>query len=407
MFQGAQGFRLPQAGLYNITVAGASGGRGLCNIVFGFGAVQKLQVELSSEHELLILVGQRGIGPCEVDNLDPELRQRLCEDPPSSFNESEECQIMWREWLLEAYNGSVFFGGVTGGGSGGGASMIRLIEAESGQFANRPLVVAAGGGGSPGVLVYRTDYFTSLNTTLSIEEQYHQYLHGTPYFPNAPVPSGVRGNRDEMSTVISSGAGGGWTRHFSIIDAPIDGMPLREHLNFAQGGSDCVAVFGTAPYPVEGVFGGFGGGGGGCGGGGGGGGFMGGSVLVRAIPVEELGGGGLSVYFNNSPVTLYDRGSGYNTAMMDGYVDIVLSDCGCVHECVVDEEADQFECLCPEDTQLAPDQSDCFKGDLYICHKYCEDVLDCCARLWCQVICRVILSTVSLAVYLCFFPCSY
>ena len=366
--------------MYNITVAGASGGRGLCNTVFGFGAVQKLQMELSLEHELLILVGQRGIGPCEVDNLDPELWQLLCEDPPSSFNESEECQVEWREWLLETYNGSVaaalFFGNVTGGGSGGGASMIRLIDAESGQFADLPLVVAAGGGGSPAVLV---DYSANLNITLSIEEQSFLFLDGTPFFPNAPVPSGVRGNRNGVSTAVSSGAGGGWIRHFSVIDAAIDGMPLSESLNFAQGGSDCAAVLGTAPYPVKGVFGGFGGGGGGCGGGGGGGGFMGGSVLFQAIPVEGLGGGGFSVYFNNSPVTLYDRGSGYNTAMMDGYVDIVLSDCGCVHECVVDEEADQFECLCPEDTQLAPDQSDCFKGDLG--RKYCKDVLDCCARL--------------------------
>ena len=388
--------------MYNITVAGASGGRGLCNTVFGFGAVQKLQVELSLEHELLILVGQHGIGPCEVDDVDPELWQLLCEDPPSSFNESEECQVVWREWLLEAYNSSVVAGLfyiVTGGGSGGGASMIRLIEAESEEFANRPLVVAAGGGGSPAVLVYRTDYFANPNTTLTIEEQYHQYLHSRPFFPNAPVPSGVRGNRDETFTAFSSGAGGGWSRQLSLIDAAIDGMPLGEPLNFAQGGFDC-AVLGTDPYPVKGVYGGFGGGGGGCGGGGGGGGFMGGSVLVRASPVEELGGGGFSVYFNNSPVTLYDRGSGYNTAMMDGYVDIVLSDCGCVHKCVVDEEADQFECLCPEGTQLAPDQSDCFKGNL--CHKYCEDVLDCY-----KVIYHVILSTVSLTSYLCIFPCSY
>ena len=356
--------------MYNITVAGASGGRGICNTVFGFGAVQKLQVELSLEHELLTLVGQRGIGPCEVEDLDPELWQLVCEDPPSSFNESEVCQTVWREWLLEVYNGSVsaalLYGNITGGGSGGGASMVRLIDAENGQFANLPLIVAAGGGGSPAVLAYETDYFADRNTTLSIEEQYLLYLNGKLYYPNAPVPSGVRGLRDEMSTVVSSGAGGGWTRHVSLVDALIDGMPLSEPQNFAQGGSDC-AVLGTDPSPFQGVYGGFGGGGGGCGGGGGGGGFMGGSVLVRSIAVEELGGGGLSVYFNNSPLILYDRGSGYNTAMMDGYVDIVLSDCGCVHECVVDEEADQFECLCPEDARLAPDQSDCFKGE--VCHK--------------------------------------
>lgn len=393
--------------MYNITVAGASGGRGLCNTVFGFGAVQKLQVELSLEHELLILVGQHGIGPCEVNNLDPELWQLLCEDPPRSFNESEECQVVWREWLLEAYNGSVaaalFFGNVTGGGSGGGASMIRLIEAESGQFADLPLVVAAGGGGSPAVLV---DYSANLNITLSIEEQSFLFLDGTPYFPNAPVPSGVRGNRNEVSTAVSSGAGGGWIRHFRFIDAAIDGMPLSESLNFAQGGSDCAAVLGRASYPVKGVFGGFGGGGGGCGGGGGGGGFMGGSVLFQAIPVEGLGGGGFSVYFNNSPVILYDRGSGYNTAMMDGYVDIVLSDCGCVHECVVDEEADQFECLCPEDAQLAPDQSDCFKGNL--CHRLlCKVIVP--SHLSCSLNC--ISNCLSVMLFstdcLCIFPCSY
>ena len=53
---GAQGFRVPRAGLYNITVVGAAGGRGLCNIEVGHGLVHRIQVELSTVHELIILV---------------------------------------------------------------------------------------------------------------------------------------------------------------------------------------------------------------------------------------------------------------------------------------------------------------------------------------------------------------
>ena len=40
------------------------------------------------------------------------------------------------------------------------------------------------------------------------------------------------------------------------------------------------------------------------------------------------------------------------------------ADCGCVYECVVYEEEDQFECLCPNNTQLAPDLSDCYYSEL-------------------------------------------
>ena len=43
-YNGAQGFRLPKNGLYNITIAGARGGEGLCNYHYGYGHVQRLQV---------------------------------------------------------------------------------------------------------------------------------------------------------------------------------------------------------------------------------------------------------------------------------------------------------------------------------------------------------------------------
>lgn len=362
-FFGAQGFRLPQAGLYNITVAGAAGGRGVCNTEFGRGAVQRLQVELTLDYELLILVGQRGLSPCEVDSLLPELQQLVCESPPRSFNESEECHALWSRYLLEAYNGSTVFLIGSGGGGGGGASMVRLRDAESEQFESRPLVVAAGGGGSPARLVYDGNRILDLNSSLSVEEQYVLYLHGTPYTQNYPIPYGIRGYRDERFTIVYPGAGGGWARNFGSIDAAIDGMPLSESQNFAQGGAYCGELTPVLMYPFGGVYGGFGGGGGGCGGGGGGGGYMGGSILLQGATNEYVGEGGHSVYFNNSPVVVIDRGSGYNFDSLDGYVDIVLSNCGCMHECIVDEQADQFECLCPKDARLAPDQSDCFKGE--------------------------------------------
>jgi hypothetical protein len=44
----------------------------------------------------------------------------------------------------------------------------------------------------------------------------------------------------------------------------------------------------------------------------------------------------------------------------DGYVDIVAADCGCVYGCLVHERQDQFECLCPSSTLLAPDLNDCY-----------------------------------------------
>ena len=367
-FFGAQGFRLPQAGLYNITVAGAAGGRGVCNTEFGRGAVQRLQVELTLDYELLILVGQRGLSPCEVDSFQPELQQLVCENPPRSFNESEECHTLWRGYLLEAYNETIIdnesiIDHLSGGGGGGGASMVRLRDAESEQFEARPLVVAAGGGGSPARLVYDGNRILDLNSSLSVEEQYVLYLHGTPYTQNDPIPYAIRGYRDERLTLIYPGAGGGWARDIGSIFAAIDGMPLSETQNFAQGGAYCGEFQTVISFPFGGVYGGFGGGGGGCGGGGGGGGYMGGSIILQSVANEFVGEGGHSVYFNNSPVVVIDRGSGYNFDSLDGYVDIVLSDCGCVHECIVDKQADQFECLCPEDARLAPDQSDCFKGE--------------------------------------------
>jgi hypothetical protein len=61
--QGAQGFQIPREDVYNVTIAGAAGGRGLCNIHFGHGAEMNFQIPLSPDYELLVMVGQMGQSP--------------------------------------------------------------------------------------------------------------------------------------------------------------------------------------------------------------------------------------------------------------------------------------------------------------------------------------------------------
>ena len=138
--------------------------------------------------------------------------------------------------------------------------MVRLRDAESEQFEARPLVVAAGGGGSPARLVYDGNRILDLNSSLSVEEQYVLYLHGTPYTQNDPIPYAIRGYRDERLTLIYPGAGGGWARDIGSIFAAIDGMPLSETQNFAQGGAYCGEFQTVISFPFGGVYGGFGGG---------------------------------------------------------------------------------------------------------------------------------------------------
>ena len=62
-FRGGQGFRIPREDLYNVTIAGAAGGRGLCNINLGRGRRLQFQVRLAPIYELLVVVGQKGKGP--------------------------------------------------------------------------------------------------------------------------------------------------------------------------------------------------------------------------------------------------------------------------------------------------------------------------------------------------------
>ena len=342
--------------MYNVTVAAATGGRGLCNPLFGRGVVIHVRAEFEEGLQMLVLVGQRGQGPCEFS-----------ESPADSFcsrvvSNTTRCNATWWNELLSSagYSDGLDVYRHTGGGGGGGASMIRL-ENEGG-LQVFPYIVAGGGGGGAAVLnldfINTVNFTHSDNTTQS--EIYQEF---------------VDGKRDELDLVLSdrltqrgfiaqvspddrtAGAGGGYVGGSDPLRR-VDGSQLISEDAFAEGGRDCdtSSLFLTT-FTAE--VGGFGAGGGGCGGGGGGGGHTGGAIVGAGNFVPGGGGYSFRVEGSMSPETLgYDlNGDG------DGYVDIVAADCGCVYECVVYEEEDQFECLCPNYTQLAPDLSDCYYSE--------------------------------------------
>ena len=360
-YDGAQGFRLPRNGLYNITIAGARGGEGVCNYLYGYGDVQRLQVQLTTDYEYLIMVGQRGTSVCQVEqNADISVCQ---ESRPTNLEEAQECSNNWLNYIFDMGIDPIAFEH-NGGGGGGGASMIWPRRVDTQQFTSLPIVIAPGGGGASADL--DCDSFANLllefnvttpNST-NIENIYYFHVdpHSTRYLLS--WPEGVRGNRPDGA--FTSGSGGGLESTLRLpFFRDVDGKLLSQQSNFAEGGSDCSTSLQSADAQIfSGVFGGYGGGGGGCGSGGGGGGYTGGHVLQNTNTVP--GSGGDVGIFNDifSVTTLNDF---LNDG--DGYVEIVESNCECAGQCEVFTEERQFECSCPNGTLLARDGSSCYQGE--------------------------------------------
>ena len=342
IYEGTQGFRVPKTALYNITMAGAAGGRGLCNYLSGFGFVQKFNVELSPAHDMQILVGQRGKGPCDVNS-----SHTLCHSALnlSLVNGREACNATWWRSLSNIEFGNDIYSSV-GGGGGGGASMIRLRNTNNGELTMLPLAISGGGGGSPALY--------TLEVGLNMME-YKSFLNakGNNCDPVHSPSISMQGYMNSTSPI--AGAGGGLFRSMHFI-SDSNGGYLCEELKFAIGGLDCVREW---EHPFQGANGGFGGGGGGCGGGGGGGGFTGGAVLDGTN--DTPGGGGYS-WIDNSRSKAVEVDRVWNDG--DGYVEIVPADCGCAFTCSVYAEDDQFDCTCPEGTNSTPDEMDCFRCEL-------------------------------------------
>ena len=346
--------------MYNVTIAGAAGGRGLCSIHFGRGRIIQFQIQLSPNYELLVMVGQRGQSPCDNPSNNP-----LCQSPPVNEEEADRCNESWYNMT----RGDVLYS-FSGGGGGGGASMLRAREVETGRLLPDPIVVAGGGGGTAAVLNvnYTADLLKNHSLfelgSLSLEELYDYHIDARNFYATDLFNglNATRGYRPLVSASDLPGAGGGW---FSppFVSSKSDGQSLSQSVDFAEGGFDCDRRVMSTESTSE-VDGGFGGGGGECGGGGGGGGFTGGAVLEYRNDMP--GGGGHSVYFlYSTSLTIETESVEYSFNSGDGYVDIVPASCNCSGTCAVNEVEDTFECFCPENTTVALDGFDCYYGESF------------------------------------------
>ena len=342
---------MPRTTVYNITIAGAAGGRGVCNVLTGQGVALQFQAFLMDSHELLISVGQRGVSPC-----DGNPNRSVCTDPPLEPHDFAKCNENWLNFIRQTFSTDDLYA-IDGGGGGGGSSVVYPRIRDS-SFTT-PLAIAAGGGGTSAILDY--SFLLDANFAPFLPnriERYQLLINGDPNLDAENDFAAGRGLRNGGIFGPIAGAGGGLLA-FPVSDN-VDGnsITLAESEDYALGGFDCTRGR-TERLPFPDSFGGFGGGGGGCGGGGGGGGYRGGDVLDARNNIP--GGGGISETLNglvNRDTLTFDFNDG------DGFVDIVPADCNCIHQCVVFE--DEFECLCPTNAQLAPDQSDCFEGKVYL-----------------------------------------
>ena len=271
--------------------------------------------------------------------------------------------------------------GILGGGGGGGASFILPVTRETETVNDAPIVIAPGGGGT--AAVENHDFFDRVPrpgpANVSDDEQYILLINGQsisyPPYLNTQAAIGSRGYiNNSMENVASAsvrpGAGGGWSAN--EISTPVDGGVIGTETQFARGGQGCAGQLRNTDFidhvSIRNVNGGFGGGGGQCGGGGGGGGHTGGSVFAAFHTVPSGGG-----YLLGPQETGYDINNFLQLSIdlnpgEDGFVDIVPVDCGCAYECDVYQET--FNCVCPNDFQLTPNEVDCFQGRMNIVQKY-------------------------------------
>ena len=360
---GAQGFHIPKGGLYNITIRGARGGRGICNPLYGYGYTRAVQVELSTEYELLIFVGQRGTEPCDVIPKTKEAYVTFCQEPPSNITDVKSCNETWYNFTRDF---DPLFYEVFGGGGGGGGSLV-LSRRKNTTALDESIVVVGGGGGTASILDYDAiQYIGVQSTDLESALSYQEFVNASARTHALNYGSiGTQGYRNASSINRRvAGVGGGYRLRLQnqTVDTPfLDGRALHRG---GPGGMDCTQLFIDAGHhiPYSNVYGGFGGGGGACGGGGGGGGYTGGAILASGVTIP--GEGGYS-YVGDNISNVSESLVHYNDIELDGFVEIILANCGCTYECLMDLAEGLYECLCPDDTILAPDLNDCFTGMHY------------------------------------------
>ena len=350
VFIGSQFFAIPRSGNYTVTIAGASGGHGVCSNYSGLGVIANETVYFRRGEMLRILVGQQGTSAC-----DGHQDVDICE----ISNDTKACENSWNITYrnMEPFGPLLYL--FDGGGGGGGASYLQVYDgvAFDGvalQFNNdTPQGVIAPGGGGAGAIFNITHllnvaYNDSLNITYSdsndLEALYQNYTNGHAFETFSKTADGTGGTQFDIN---SAGAGSGYSSPLIFDD--------RALIVTGFGDMDCnenTVRFTLFPD----THGGFGGGGGGCNGGGGGGGYTGGSVIADEATIP--GEGGYS--WPDPPWPLM----GYNDG--DGYVELFLESCGCTYNCIIDNQS-SFECSCPSDTLLALNGFDCY-SEGYIMH---------------------------------------
>lgn len=331
-------FRVPRSGLYNVTVAGASGGEGVCHPP-GRGYALLATFNFTKGQELTVIVGQKGLSGCKnASGVHIPFCQRWMSraDPLNCTREwsqaiNESNYLVFRVVSLYLFEG---------GGGGGGASMIQLAGD------TEPLMVTGGGGG--GGAIYSQ---TILEGFLRFQSDAH---------PPSATPSTLRGYSGWSfeQPIASAGVGAGYNADPRATDAT-DGGPLSSDRGPA-GGADCLDVH-REPTPVLHSGGGFGGGGGGCENGGGGGGYTGGMVSNYESDASLYlpGEGGYSYVTSKEGLVHPHTDLGFNEG--DGYVEILPLNCLCTGECLIVDGT--FCCSCPANTMVAPDGFDCFQGE--------------------------------------------
>ncbi len=341
--RGLQGFTVPKTDVYTVTVAGAGGGRGLCNIHNGQGVVIRKVMELSHSLTYGVMVGQSGINSCDVTQEPPE-----CPGQLRSVEESKVCEEALR-------NRSDDLASYYGGGGGGGSSSFWEVSSHQLLTTNGALLIAGGGGGSSQLLDYSmAPVLASLQSVVNCSgvsnESCYLALMNARRQRSDPSLHGNPGNRGYRlsNSLPVGGVGGGLKQTGKLI---VDGRQLRDAQEPGVGGFPCTVNYTSESSGYSEIFGGFGGGGGGCTEGGGGGGYTGGDLLSPGDKIP--GGGGYSLF--NEPAEFI----GFNDG--DGYVEIMPQDCGCDFNCTVYEL--EYECACPgSDSYLAGDQEDCYTG---------------------------------------------
>ena len=325
--RGSQIFVVPRSGNYTVTIAGASGGHGVCSNYSGLGVIARETVQFRRGEILRILVGQRGTNVCD-GHQDVDVCQ---------ISNTEACENSW-----VALNDELLFGELylhDGGGGGGGASLLQNFDAFL------PIAISPGGGGA-GAIYYVTSFLSSVNisddNSDDLEALYRNYTYGHAFETNSEEADGTIGTQIYPD---SAGPGAGYNE---LYDPTLSDPNAIGNAGF--GGLDCGGNVRTAePLPFPDTHGGFGGGGGGCNGGGGGGGYTGGSIIADGAAIA--GEGGYS--WPNPPWPFVDYNDG------DGYVELLLESCGCTHNCIIYNQS-SFECSCPSDTLLALNGFDCY-----------------------------------------------